>query len=70
MKGYLMRLTDKLSAFNRSIIDHIKNMIQIDHSGYRSSVNFIVIFLCMLIACFHQANKFLLYLKLALPQSA
>ncbi len=45
-------------------------MTQIEHSGHRSPVNFIVNFLCRLIACFDQANKSLLYLELALPQSA
>ncbi|WP_414543067.1 transposase [Nostoc sp. CCY0012] len=65
-----MRLTDKLLACNRSliktIIDQIKNMTQIEHSGHCNPVNFV----CRLIACFHQANKFLLYLESALPQWA
>lgn len=69
-----MRLTDKLLACNHlsieTIIDQINNMTQIKHSGHRSPVNFMANYVCRLIACFNQANNFLLYLESALPQSA
>ncbi|MCG6133569.1 MAG: hypothetical protein MET45_02695 [Nostoc sp. LLA-1] len=45
-------------------------MTQIKHSGHRSPVNFMANYVCRLIACFNQANNFLLYLESALPQSA
>ena len=46
MKNRLMRLTDKLLARKRSIIetiiDQLKNISQIEHSRHRSPVNFMV----------------------------
>jgi transposase len=53
MKNRLMRLTDKLLARKRaiieSIIDQLKNISQIEHSRHRSPVNFCVNVLCGLI---------------------
>jgi hypothetical protein len=44
MKNYLMRLTDKLLARKRAIvetvIDQLKNISQIEHSRHRSPTNF------------------------------
>ena len=74
MKNRLMRLTDKLLARKRSIIetiiDQLKNISQIEHSRHRSPVNFMVNVLCGLIAYSHQSKKPSLRLEWALPQSA
>lgn len=74
MKNRLMRLTDKLLARKRaiieSIIDQLKNISQIEHSRHRSPVNFLVNLVCGLIAYCHQPKKPSLRLEFALPQSA
>lgn len=74
MKNRLMRLTDKLLARKRSIIetifDQLKNISQIEHSRHRSPVNFLINVLCGLIAYSHQPQKPSLRLEWALPQSA
>jgi len=74
MKNQLMRLSDKLLARKRSIIesiiDQLKNISQIEHSRHRSAVNFLVNLLCGLIAYCHQPKKPSLRLEFALPQSA
>ena len=61
MKPRLMRLTDKLLARNRtiieSIIDQLKNISQIEHSRHRSPVTFGVNLLCGLTAYCHQPKK-------------
>lgn len=61
MKPRLMRLTDRLLARKRaiieSIIDQLKNISQIEHSRHRSPVNFCVNLLCGLIAYCHQPKK-------------
>lgn len=61
MKPRLMRLTDKLLARKRaiieSIIDQLKNISQIEHSRHRSPVNFCVNLLCGLLAYCHQPKK-------------
>jgi len=71
MKNYLMRLTDKLLARKRSIIesiiDQLKNISQIEHSRHRSPVNFLVNLVCGLIAYCHQPKKPSLKLEFALP---
>lgn len=74
MKNYLMRLTDKLLARKRAIvetvIDQLKNISQIEHSRHRSPANFMVNVICGLIAYCHQPKKPSLNLDFALPQSA
>ena len=74
MKNQLMRLTDKLMARKRSIIetviDQLKNISQIEHSRHRSPINFLVNVMCGLIAYCHQPKKPGLNLEWALPQSA
>lgn len=71
MKNQLMRLTDKLLARKRSIIetiiDQLKNISQIEHSRHRSPVNFMVNLVCGLIAYCHQPKKPALNLEWALP---
>ncbi|NEO03914.1 MAG: IS982 family transposase [Moorea sp. SIO3I7] len=61
LKNHLMKLTDKLLARKRSIIetiiDQLKNISQIEHSRHRSPVNFMVNILCGLIAYCHQPKK-------------
>ena len=61
MKNHLMRLSDKLLARKRSIIetviDQLKNISQIEHSRHRSPVNCWVNILCGLIAYCHQPKK-------------
>lgn len=61
MKNHLMRLTDKLLARKRSIIetiiDQLKNISQIEHSRHRSPINFLVNLVCGLIAYCHQPKK-------------
>jgi hypothetical protein len=74
LKNHLIRLTDKLLARKRSIIetiiDQLKNISQIEHSRHRSPVNFAVNVLCGLIADSHQPKKPSLHLEWALPPSA
>jgi IS5 family transposase len=74
MKNRLMRLTDKLLARKRSIIetviDQLKNISQIEHSRHRSPVNFLINLVCGLIAYCHQPKKPALRLEFALPQAA
>lgn len=74
MKNHLMRLTDKLLARKRAIvetvIDQLKNISQIEHSRHRSSTNFMVNVICGLIAYCHQPKKPSLNLDFALPQAA
>ncbi|HEY9817441.1 MAG TPA: transposase [Candidatus Obscuribacterales bacterium] len=74
MKKHLMRLSDKLLARKRAIIetviDPLKNMSQIEHSRHRSPVHFTVNLLCGLIAYCHQPKKPSLKFDFALPQSA
>ena len=61
MKNQLMRLSDKLLARKRSIvetiIDQLKNISQIEHSRHRSPLNCWVNILCGLIAYCHQPKK-------------
>ncbi len=74
MKNQLMRLSDKLLARKRSIIesiiDQLKNISQIEHSRHRSPINFLVNLICGLIAYCHQPKKPSLRLEFALPHSA
>lgn len=74
MKNRLMRLTAKLLARKRAIIetviDQLKNISQIEHSRHRSPVNFTVNVLCGLIAYCHQPKKPSLNFDFALPQAA
>jgi transposase len=74
MKNHLMRLTDKLLARKRAIIetiiDQLKNISQIEHSRHRSPVNFMVNAVCGLIAYCHQPKKPSLHLDFALPPAA
>ena len=74
MKNALMKLSDKLLARKRSIIetviDQLKNISQIEHSRHRSPVNFMVNLMCGLIAYCHQPKKPALNLEWALPPAA
>ncbi|MEM1281789.1 MAG: IS982 family transposase [Cyanobacteria bacterium P01_H01_bin.152] len=74
MKNYLMRLSDKLLARKRAIvetvIDQLKNISQIEHSRHRSPTNFMVNLICGLIAYCHQPKKPKLNLDWALPPAA
>ena len=74
MKNALMKLTDKLLARKRSIveiiIDQLKNISLIEHSRHRSPVNFMVNLVCGLIAYCHQPKKPTLNLEWALPAAA
>ena len=74
MKNQLMKLTDKLLARKRSIIetiiDQLKNISQIEHSRHRSPVNFMVNLICGLIAYCHQPKKPALNLEWALHPAA
>ena len=74
MKNKLMRLTDKLLARKRAIIetviDQLKNISQIEHPRHRSPVNFMVNVLCGLIAYCHQPKKPSLQLDFVLPKAA
>lgn len=74
MKNKLMRLTDKLLARKRAIIetviDQLKNISQIEHSRHRSPTNFMVNLVCGLIAYCHQPKKPTLRLEWALPPAA
>jgi len=71
MTNHLMRLTDKLLARHRAIIetviDQLKNISQIEHSRHRSPVNCFVNILCGLIAYCHQPKKPSLRLHFLLP---
>jgi hypothetical protein len=73
MKNPLMRLSDKLLARKRgmieTIIDQLKNISQIEHSGHRSPTNFMINVLCGLIAYCHQPKKPALIQDFALPQA-
>ncbi len=61
MKPRLMRLTDELLARQRAIIetmiDPLKNILQIEPSRHRSPANFCVNVLCSLIAHRHQPKQ-------------
>ena len=74
MHNHLMRLTDKLLARHRAIIetiiDQLKNISQIEHSRHRSPVNCFVNILCGLIAYCHQPKKPSLRLDFLLPSAA
>lgn len=74
MKNQLMKLSDKLLARKRSIIetiiDQLKNISQIEHSRHRSPVNFMVNLVCGLIAYCHQPKKPALNLEWALHPAA
>ncbi|MDB9526775.1 IS982 family transposase [Oscillatoria sp. CS-180] len=74
MKNKLMKLTDKLLARKRAIvetvIDQLKNISQIEHSRHRSPTNFIVNVLCGLIAYCHQPKKPAINLEWVLPSAA
>jgi len=74
MKNALMKLTDKLLARKRAIIetiiDQLKNISQIEHSRHRSPVNFMVNLVCGLIAYCHQPKIPALNLEWALPPAA
>ncbi|MGF1461290.1 MAG: transposase [Leptolyngbyaceae cyanobacterium] len=69
-----MRLTDKLLAHKRAIIetiiDQLKNTSQIEHSRHRSPANFMVNVICGLIADCHQPMKPSFTLDFVLPPSA
>lgn len=81
MKNHLMRLTDKLLARKRAIIetviDQLKNSRRLfakraedKHSRHRSSTNFMVNVIGGLIAYCHQPKKPSLNLDFALPPAA
>lgn len=74
MKNKLMRLSDKLLARKRSIvetiIDQLKNISQIEHSRHRSPVNCWVNIICGLIAYCHQPKKPTLHMEWELPAAA
>ncbi|MGF1460813.1 MAG: transposase, partial [Leptolyngbyaceae cyanobacterium] len=74
MKNRLMRLTDKLLARKRAIIetviDQLKNISQIEHSRHRSPTNFMVNLISGLIAYCHQPKKPTRQLEWALPAAA
>lgn len=61
MKNVLMPLEDKLllrrRAIIESVVDQLKNVSQIEHTGHRSPANFLVNLLCGLIAYTHQPTK-------------
>ena len=61
MKNQLMPLADKMllrkRAIAETIIDQLKNISQIEHSRYRSPVNFVSNVVCGLIAYCHQPKK-------------
>jgi hypothetical protein len=70
MKQVEVPLLDKLRLRKRAIvetiIDHLKNISQIEHTRHRSPINFLVNLVCGLIAYCHQPKKPSLQLK-ALP---
>ena len=74
MKTKLIRLTDKLLARKRAIIetviDPLTNISQIEHSRHRSSINFMVNLVYGLVAYCHQPKKQALPLEWALPPAA
>ena len=74
MKNRLMRLTDKLLARKRSIIetiiDQLKNISQIEHSRHRSPINAMINVICGLIAYCHQPKKPSLQMEWALPSAS
>ena len=57
----LMLYRDKLIARKRAlietVIDQLKNILQMEHSRHRSAANFCVNLLCGLIAYCHQPKK-------------
>ena len=61
MQNRLIVLEDKLLTRKRSVIgtivDHLKNFSQIEHSRHRSTTNFNVNLIAGLIACTWQAKK-------------
>jgi hypothetical protein len=61
MKNRLMPLADQIllrkRAIIESLIDHLKNVSQIERSRHRGPVNFVVNVLCGLIAYCHQPKK-------------
>src|SRR5215213_6733376 len=61
MKKVELPLLDKLylrkRAIVETIIDHLKNISQIEHTRHRSPVNFLVNLICGLIAYGHQPKK-------------
>jgi hypothetical protein len=61
MKNRLMPLADHIllrkRAIIESLIDQLKNISQIEHSRHRSPINFLVNFICGLIAYCHQPKK-------------
>jgi Transposase DDE domain len=61
MKAKLLSMVDKILLRKRSIIetvnDQLKNISNLEHSRHRSFKNFIVNFLCSLIAYTHQDKK-------------
>lgn len=61
MKNVLMPWMDKLllrkRAIVETIINQLKNISQIEHSRHRSPINFLVNWLCGLIAYCHQPKK-------------
>lgn len=74
MKNRLMRLTDKLLARKRSIIetiiDQLKNISQIEHSRHRSPINAMLNIISGLIAYCHQPKKPSLLMDWALPSAS
>lgn len=74
MKNRLIPLNDLLLLRKRAIvetvIDQLKNISQIEHSCYRSPVNFMVNVLAGLIAYCHQPKKSSLYFDSNLKLSA
>jgi hypothetical protein len=74
MHNRLLALSDKLLLRKRAIIktitDQLKNVCQIEHSRYRSPINFLVNLIAGLIASCHQPKKPSLGLQpLALPRA-
>lgn len=61
MKNRLMPLSDRLllrkRAIIETIIDHLKNISQIEHSRHRSAINCLVNIVCGLLAYCHQPKK-------------
>jgi hypothetical protein len=61
MKAKLLSMVDKILLRKRSVIetvnDQLKNISNLEHSRHRSLKNFIVNFLCSLIAYTHQDKK-------------
>lgn len=61
MKKHLLQLNDQLLSRKRAIIetiiDQLKNILQIEHTRHRSSVSCFANILCGLIAYTHQPKK-------------